>query len=177
MHRDHQGAAEGVMQDHIDNAAIDRPRPRARGRRTDQFRGNVFVANLPRGVTDEQLAQAFDQFGFVVGAFVARDPVTRSPMTYGLVDLAPAAAAAEAVAALNGTKIAGRTVEVRLSDPTQYLTIPMPPRAAHGPSAHAPSVHAGSAATTSYYRPAMPARTMAPRKPVQVEYRSIARRS
>jgi RNA recognition motif-containing protein len=155
------------MQDYTDNAAIVRPRPRARGRRTDQFRGNVFVANLPRGMTDEQLAQAFDQFGFVVGAFVARDPVTRSPMTYGLVDLAPAAAAAEAVAALNGKKIAGRVVEVRISDPTQYLTIPMPPRAASSPSAP----------TTSYYRPAMPARTMAPRKPVQVEYRSIARRS
>jgi len=155
------------MQDYTDNAAIVRPRPRPRGRRTDQFRGNVFVANLPRGVTDEQLAQAFDQFGFVVGAFVARDPVTRSPMTYGLVDLAPAAAAAEAVAALNGTKIAGRVVEVRISDPTQYLTIPMPPRAASPPGS--PS--------TSYYRPAMPARTMAPRKPVQVEYRSIARRS
>jgi RNA recognition motif-containing protein len=161
------GAVESIMQDHSDNAATIRPRPRARGRRTDQFRGNVFVANLPRGFTDEQLAQAFDQFGFVVGAFVARDPVTRSPMTYGLVDLAPAAAAAEAVAALNGSKIAGRVVEVRISDPTQYLTIPMPPRSASAPSAGA----------TSYYRPAMPARTMAPRKPVQVEYRSIARRS
>src|SRR5215470_16285919 len=155
------------MQDHSDNAAMIRPRPRARGRRTDQFRGNVFVANLPRGCTDEQLAQAFDQYGFVVGAFVARDPVTRSPMTYGLVDIAPAAAAAEAVAALNGSKIAGRVVEVRISDPTQYLTIPMPPRAAN----------VASAPTASYYRPVMPARTMAPRKPVQVEYRSIARRS
>jgi RNA recognition motif-containing protein len=153
------------MQNHTDNAAIARPRPRARGRRTDQFRGNIFVANLPRGCTDEQLAQAFDQFGFVVGAFVARDPVTRSPMTYGLVDLAPAAAAAEAVAALNGSKIAGRVVEVRMSDPTQYLTIPAPPRAASAP-----------AASASYYRP-MTARVTAPRKPVQVEYRSIARRS
>ncbi len=42
----------------------------------NKFRGNVFVANLPNGYTDEQLAQLFDPYGIVLGAFW---PATRSP--------------------------------------------------------------------------------------------------
>ena len=42
-----------------------------RAMRQTKFRGNVFVANLPLGYSDEQLAQTFDEFGLVLGAYLA----------------------------------------------------------------------------------------------------------
>jgi RNA recognition motif-containing protein len=96
--------------------------------RQDKVRGNVFVANLPDGYTDEQLAAAFDEFGLVLVAYLARDPETSQPKNYGLVDLAPARAAQEAIAALNGRDFGGRKVKVRAADPEMALNIPRPPR-------------------------------------------------
>jgi RNA recognition motif-containing protein len=92
--------------------------------REQKFRGNVFVANLPKGYTDEELAKAFDPFGIVVGAFLARDAATGAPKRHGLVNIAPERAASEAVAALNGIEIGGRRIEARLADPEMALTIP-----------------------------------------------------
>src|ERR1700738_2625914 len=42
--------------------------------RSQNFRGNVFVANLPPEISDEQLAEAFDAFGIVLRPTVAHDP-------------------------------------------------------------------------------------------------------
>src|SRR5260370_17777799 len=75
--------------------------------REQKFRGNVFVANLPKGYTDEELAKLFDAFGIVVGAFLARDPATGASKRHGLVNIAPERAASEAVAPLNGMDIGG----------------------------------------------------------------------
>lgn len=112
--------------------------------RPQKFRGNVFVANLPRGFTDAQLAQAFDKFGMVMGACLARDHATGATKGHGLVDLAPAAAAARAVEEMNGVEIGGRRIEARLADPNMALSIivkPAPderPPRAHGAHDHAP---------------------------------------
>ena len=92
--------------------------------RPQRFRGNVFVANLPTGYTDAQLAQAFDRFGIVIAACLARDSTTSETKGHGLVDLAPKGAAERAVQAMNGLEIDGRRIEVRLADPTMSLTIP-----------------------------------------------------
>ena len=54
--------------------------------RSQNFRGNVFVANLPPEISDEQLAEAFDAFGIVLSATVARDPATGKRLRYGFVD-------------------------------------------------------------------------------------------
>ena len=52
--------------------------------RPDKIRGNVFVANLPRGLKDEELAEAFDPFGIVLNAHMARDPATGETLGHGL---------------------------------------------------------------------------------------------
>jgi RNA recognition motif-containing protein len=98
--------------------------------RRDKFRGNVFVANLPKGYTDAELARVFDAYGLVLGAFLARDPATGEPKQFGLVDIAPATAAKEAVAALNGTAIGDQRIKVKLADPDMAINIPRPPRPA-----------------------------------------------
>jgi len=106
--------------------------------RAEKFRGNVFVANLPKGFTDAQLAEAFDEFGIVISALLARDAATGAPKNHGLVSIAPERAAAAAVAALNGKEIGGKRIEVRPADPDMALTIPSrrQPRGEHHSHAH-----------------------------------------
>lgn len=84
--------------------------------RPQYFRGNVFVANLPPDLTEDQLAEAFDPFGIVLSAFIARDPETGKRLRYGFVDIATEKAAKIAVDAMNGTEIAGHNLDVRISD-------------------------------------------------------------
>ena len=94
--------------------------------RPDKIRGNVFVANLPRGFTDAQLAEAFDPHGIVLSAHIARDPATGETLGHGLVQLAPDRAVEDAVAGVNETGIAGRRIEARRADPD--MSISPPPR-------------------------------------------------
>jgi RNA recognition motif-containing protein len=107
--------------------------------RPEKFRGNVFVANLPKGFTDAQLAEAFDEYGIVISALLARDAKTGAPKNHGLVSIAPERAAAAAIAALNGKEVGGKRIEVRPADPEMSLTIPSrrPSRADAHSHAHA----------------------------------------
>ena len=84
--------------------------------RSQTFRGNVFVANLPPDISDEQLAEAFDAFGIVLSATVARDPATGKRLRYGFVDIATERAAKLAVASMNGAAIDGYNLDVRISE-------------------------------------------------------------
>ncbi len=127
--------------------------------RQNKFRGNVFVANLPHGYGDEQLAQLFDQFGIVLGAYLARDAMSQGTKGYGLVNIAPPRAAEAAIAAMNGAIVDGRAIDVRAASPTMAITMPKPRR-------FAPV----GAPATSYATPA----AKAPR-PVIVEYRTRPR--
>jgi RNA recognition motif-containing protein len=84
--------------------------------RAQNFRGNVFVANLPPEISDEQLAEAFDAFGIVLSATVAHDPATGKRLRYGFVDIATERAAKLAVASMNGAAIDGYNLDVRISE-------------------------------------------------------------
>lgn len=95
--------------------------------RPDKIRGNVFVANLPRGFTDAQLAEAFDPYGIVLSAHLARDPATGETRGHGLVQLAPDRVVEEAVAGVSETGIAGRRVEARRADPDMSISPPAQP--------------------------------------------------
>lgn len=131
--------------------------------RQNKFRGNVFVANLPNGTTDEQLAQLFDPYGIVLGAFLARDAATSSTKGCGLVNIAPARAADAAIAALNGTTVGGRRIEVRAAAPEMAITMPKPPRDFSRPASARPPF---AAAPKSHFAVKPAAR------PVTVEYRN-----
>lgn len=119
--------------------------------------GNIFVANLPDGFSDEKLGQMFDEFGLVITAYIARDVITGQPKNFGLVDLAPAKAAAKAIQAVDGTTVDGKQIKVRAADPTMSITLPQRARPPRQPSYYAPG-------------PAVE------RRPVVVEYRSRPRR-
>jgi RNA recognition motif-containing protein len=142
--------------------------------REQKFRGNVFVANLPKGFTDEDLAKAFDAYGIVVGAFLARDAATGTPKRHGLVNIAPERAAGEAVAALNGMEIGGRRIEARLADPEMALTIPsrLQPRSDASPRSTAPRGMSNGASGGAPGGPSYSAATRTPR-PFVVERVSL----
>jgi RNA recognition motif-containing protein len=127
--------------------------------RSDKFTGNVFVANLPRDFTDDQLAEIFDPYGIVIGALIARDPVTKQSKGCGLVNIAQVGALDRAIKGLNGTAVGGRKIEVRAADPDMSISI-----RSERPAPRPPS-------------PAATVITSRPRRPVQVEYRSLGRRA
>src|SRR5438067_13181044 len=79
-------------------------------------KGNVFVGNLPPDFTDERLAEAFDPFGIVLSAIVARDPATGARLRYGFVDIATERAATKAIAALDGSEVDGCKLNVKPRD-------------------------------------------------------------
>jgi RNA recognition motif-containing protein len=99
--------------------------------RSQHFRGNVFVANLPPEFSDEQLAEAFDSYGIVLSASIARDPETGKRLRYGFVDIATERAAKLAVESMNGAQVDGYNLDVRISE--KPLTAKKPPRPAPGP--------------------------------------------
>ena len=84
--------------------------------RAQNFRGNVFVANLPPEISDEQLAEAFDAFGIVLSATVAHDPETGKRLRYGFVDIATEKAATLAISALDGSDVDGCKLNVKMSE-------------------------------------------------------------
>jgi RNA recognition motif-containing protein len=76
-------------------------------------KGNVFVGNLPPNFSDERLAEAFDPFGIVLTAAVARDPSTGARLRYGFVDIATERAVTQAITALDGSEIDGCKLNVK----------------------------------------------------------------
>jgi len=144
--------------------------------RSHRFRGNVFVANLPPEFTDDELAETFDSFGMVLSASIARDPANGKRLRYGFVDIATERAANLAVAAMNGTKIHGFTLDVRISE--RPAAAKKPARAASPLQRHA--IRLAPRADTADERAAdFSYRSLPPRKPptFQVERRALPRRS
>ncbi|HEU0217925.1 MAG TPA: RNA-binding protein [Stellaceae bacterium] len=84
--------------------------------RSRNHKGNIFVGNLPSDFSDERLAEAFDPFGIVLSAAIARDPNTGARLRYGFVDIATEKAAKAAIAGLNGTQVGGSKVSVQMSE-------------------------------------------------------------
>ena len=106
---------------------------------TRKNRGNVFVGNLPRDFPDERLAEAFDPYGIVLSAAVARDPDTGERLRYGFVDIATERAAAAAITALHGTAIDGCKLNVKPSEKPVKRPPGVGPRRPMRPASRAPT--------------------------------------
>src|ERR1700712_791338 len=94
--------------------------------RPDVVKGNVFVANLPLGFTDEQLAELFDPYGIVLRAYLARDPATGQTQGHGLVELAPERVVEAAIEAVAAEHPGGRRIDVRRADDTMCIVAKRP---------------------------------------------------
>jgi RNA recognition motif-containing protein len=108
-------------------------------------KGNVFVGNLPPGFSDEQLAEAFDPFGIVLSAAVARDPSTGARLRYGFVDIATDRAVAKAITALDGSEINGCKLNVKPRERPKKAPAMRPRRPAFRAAAPIGTAHAAAA--------------------------------
>jgi RNA recognition motif-containing protein len=91
-------------------------------------KGNVFVGNLPPDFADERLAEAFDPYGIVLSAAVARDPSTGARLRYGFVDIATERAMVKAITALDGSEIDGCKLNVKPRERAASKKPSPPPR-------------------------------------------------
>lgn len=132
-------------------------------------KGNVFVGNLPPDISDERLAEAFDPFGIVLSAIVARDPTTGARLRYGFVDIATERAATKAIEALDGSELDGCKLNVKPRDkapkrPPGGAASRKPPLRSPRPSGRAPEF------ADEFPRPMMPPHSAEPaRRPSQSE--------
>ena len=78
---------------------------------------NIFVGNLSRDVTNEDLQQAFQAFGEVTSANVIRDKFSGDSRGFGFVEMPAKAAAQAAIAGLNGKELKGRAINVNEARP------------------------------------------------------------
>ena len=72
----------------------------------------LFVGSLAWATSDESLAAHFGQHGEVTEAKVVTDRETGRSRGFGFVTFADASMASEAMAALNGSELDGRTIRV-----------------------------------------------------------------
>jgi RNA recognition motif-containing protein len=72
----------------------------------------LYVGNLAYAVRDDDLQQAFAQFGTVTSAKVMMDRETGRSKGFGFVEMSSDQEAQAAIAALNGTAVDGRNITV-----------------------------------------------------------------
>ena len=82
---------------------------------------NIFVANIERKVTDEQLQDLFSQHGEIATLKLIRDRDTGVSKGYAFVEMPNDDEAQKAIDALNGYEIDGRALAVNEARPkTEY---------------------------------------------------------
>ena len=78
---------------------------------------NIYVGNLPFTTTADELREAFAQYGTVTKAQVMTDRETGRSRGFGFVEMADGGD--EAIAALNGSLLGGRTLTVNEAKPRE----------------------------------------------------------
>ncbi|HKX94503.1 MAG TPA: RNA-binding protein, partial [Methylibium sp.] len=79
----------------------------------------LYVGNLAYSVRDEDLQQAFGQFGTVSSAKVMMDRDTGRSKGFGFVEMGSDAEAQSAIEGMNGQSLAGRAVVVNEARPRE----------------------------------------------------------
>lgn len=84
----------------------------------------LYVGNLPYGVRDNDLEQAFSQYGAVTSARVMMERDTGRSKGFGFVEMGSEAEAQAAIQGMNGQPLGGRSLVVNEARPME----PRPPR-------------------------------------------------
>jgi cold-inducible RNA-binding protein len=84
----------------------------------------LYVGNLPYSVRDNDLEQAFSQFGTVTSAKVMMERDTGRSKGFGFVEMGNDAEAQAAINGMNGQPLSGRSLVVNEARPME----PRPPR-------------------------------------------------
>jgi cold-inducible RNA-binding protein len=87
--------------------------------RTEENRMKIFVGNLSREVSDDELREAFAAFGGVDSATVIKDKFTGQSRGFGFVEMPSASEAKAAIEGMNGKDLKGRTLNVNEARPRE----------------------------------------------------------
>ena len=79
----------------------------------------LYVGGLPYSVTEEQLQELFSAHGTVESARVIADKYTGQSRGFGFVDMSSPAEAQQAIKALHGSQLLGRTLVVNEARPQE----------------------------------------------------------
>jgi len=78
---------------------------------------NIFVGNLSFGATEETLRSMFENYGTVERVSIVTDRETGRSRGFGFVEMTNADEADRAIAALNGSDLGGRAINVNEARP------------------------------------------------------------
>ena len=78
---------------------------------------NIFVGNLPRVSTEEELRKAFEAYGTVDTVAIIKDKFTGVSRGFAFVEMSDQEAARKAIAELNGKDMGGRALTVNEARP------------------------------------------------------------
>ena len=73
---------------------------------------NIYVGNLSREVTDDDLKEAFEAFGQIATVNVIKDKHSGEPRGFGFVEMSSKDEAQSAIDGLNGKDLKGQTLNV-----------------------------------------------------------------
>ncbi|PYX86651.1 MAG: RNA-binding protein [Acidobacteria bacterium] len=78
---------------------------------------NIFVGNLDFNTGEDELRQLFEQYGQVDRVAIMTDRDTGRSRGFGFVEMASSEDGEKAIAALNGSQVGGRTLNVNEARP------------------------------------------------------------
>lgn len=78
---------------------------------------NIYVGNLSYNVTEDELRNAFAKFGAVSEVSIVTDKFSGQSKGFGFVEMPDNSAADEAIKALNGSDLKGRSIKVNQARP------------------------------------------------------------
>ncbi|UCE40275.1 MAG: RNA-binding protein [Candidatus Aminicenantes bacterium] len=78
---------------------------------------NIYAGNLPWGLSEEDLREAFEAFGEVVSVKIIKDKFTGRSRGFGFVEMPNQEEGESAISALNGKDLKGREIVVNQARP------------------------------------------------------------
>jgi RNA recognition motif-containing protein len=78
---------------------------------------NIYVGNLSREVTEDDLKQAFEAFGKVDTIAIIKDKVSGEPKGFAFIEMPDSAEAQAAMTGLNGKELKSRAMTVNEAKP------------------------------------------------------------
>ncbi|ABQ13241.1 RNA recognition motif domain-containing protein [Dichelobacter nodosus] len=92
---------------------------------------NIYVGNLSYRTTEDELRNAFSQFGDVQNASIIKDRDSGRSKGFGFVEMPDAEAAKKAIESLNDKDLGGRNLKINEARPRE-----MRPRRDKGSNSH-----------------------------------------
>ena len=78
---------------------------------------NIYVGNLAREATEDDVREAFKAFGQVTSVSIIKDKFSGESRGFGFVEMPSQAEAQSAIAGLNGKELQGRSLTVNEARP------------------------------------------------------------